>query len=114
MNQYVEIPVWVLAVVIALFIASTVYMVVKYLKNSTLDQLRGDVYQLILRAEHMFTESGKGKQKMEYVVQRARSMLPGWMQVFITEDTLRKTIQMWFDAVKDLLDDGKMNSSSKK
>ena len=112
MNQYIDIPVWVLVVIIALFIASTVYMVVKYLKNTTLDQLRGDVYQLILRAEHMF-ESGKGKQKMEYVVQRARSMLPGWMQIFITEDTLRKTIQMWFDAVKDLLDDGKINKSGK-
>lgn len=82
-----------------------------YLKNKTLDDIRKDVYQLILKAEHMYYESGTGKQKLKWVVSRARSYLPGWLQVIITENALTALVQKWFDAVKDLLDDGKYNGS---
>lgn len=82
-----------------------------YFKNKTLDDIREDVYKLILRAEHMYMESGTGKQKMKWVVSCARSHLPGWLKVIITEDMLTTLVQKWFDAVKDLLDDGKYNGS---
>lgn len=48
---------------------------------------------------------------MSYVIQQARLLLPNWAQFFITEALLEKMVQMWFDAVKDLLDAGKINRS---
>ena len=83
----------------------------RYIRDCTLDDIRAGVYQLFLEAEHTYLRTGAGMQKMEYVIQRARSMLPGWAQVFITEEVLRNVIQLWFDGIKDLLDDGKINKS---
>ena len=82
-----------------------------YIRDKTLADIRADVYQEFLKAEHKYLHTGAGMQKMEYVIQRARSMLPGWAQFFITEELLRKVVQLWFEAVKDLLDDGKVNKS---
>lgn len=84
-----------------------------YMRDKTLSEIRGDVYQLFLQAENAFTESGSGKQKMKWVISKARGLLPEWLQFFITEEFLYKVIQAWFDAVKDLLDDGKVNGSVK-
>lgn len=83
-----------------------------YLRDKSLDEIRADVYQLFLRAEHMFLKSGSGKQKMKWVVSRARSMLPGWAQLLISDEFLEKVVEGWFRAVKDLLDDGKINKST--
>ncbi len=82
-----------------------------YLRDKTLNDIRADVYQLFLRAEHnpKFTESGK--QKMKWVLSQARSLLPKWAQVLITDTFLEKIVEGWFKAIKDLLDDGKMNKS---
>jgi hypothetical protein len=82
-----------------------------YLRNKTFEEIRCDVYQLFLQAEHKYKESGAGKQKMEWVVYQARMLLAEWLQMFITEDFLFDVFQKWFDAVKDLLDDGKINNS---
>jgi hypothetical protein len=65
-----------------------------------------------LHAERYYG-AGEGAKKMETVVAFARSMLPNWAAMFITDAVLRKIIQCWFDAVKDLLDDGKYNGSTK-
>lgn len=83
-------------------------LVYNYFKMRTLDQIRADVYQAILKAEHIY-KHGENAQKLEYVVQLARSMLPGWLSFFITTENLTKLINLWFAGVKDLLDDGKMN-----
>lgn len=84
-----------------------------YMKHKTLNEIRADVYQLFLKAEHTYKESGQGKQKLKWVVSRARSLLPDWLQMFITDAALEKIIDLWFKAVKDLLDDGKYNKSVK-
>lgn len=105
------IPMWLIIAVLVVVAVTLVAMTVVYLKNRTLDDIRNDVYQLILRAEHMYEESGMGKQKMKWVVSQARKLLPEWMQMFISTETLEKIIQAWFDGIKDLLDDGKMNGS---
>ena len=65
----------------------------------------------ILKAEHVYNESGQGKQKLKWVVSQARELLPKWMQVFVTEEMMMKVIDEWFKGVKDLLDDGKVNGS---
>lgn len=105
------VPAWVIIMVIVILVVTVIAMTAVYLKDKSLDQIRADVYQLILKAEHKYEESAQGKQKMKWVVSQARRLLPGWMQAIISEETLMSIIQAWFDGVKDLLDDGKMNNS---
>ena len=104
-----QIPAPVLFAALAILLIVTIIIVFQYMKAKGLDGIRMDVYQLILRAEHMYKESGQGQQKLKWVVQQARGLLPKWLQVFITEDALIKIIEKWFRGVKDLLDDGKIN-----
>lgn len=109
----VALPTIVIVILVIAFIALSFAIAYSYLKDKTLDSIRSDVYQLFLKAEHMYKESGAGKQKMKWVISRARSLLPPWMQALITEDTLEKILEKWFQEVKDLLDDGKVNGSQK-
>lgn len=108
-----QIPLPVLILVIAVLLIVTIVIAVQYLKQKGLDGIRADVYQLILKAEHMYNESGTGKQKFEWVIQQARGLLPKWLQVFVTEKAMKEVVQKWFVGVKDLLDDGKVNNSQK-
>lgn len=82
-----------------------------YIRDKTIDEIRVNVYHLFLKAEHTYKESGAGKQKMRYVVSQARKLLPSWLQYFITDEFLESIVEQWFRAIKDLLDDGKMNGS---
>lgn len=108
-----RVPMWAIIIVVVLVAITVFMMVVTYLKHRNLEQIRTDVYQLILKAEHMYQESGQGKQKMKWVVSQARKLLPEWVQALVSEDALMSVIQVWFDGVKDLLDDGKMNGTGK-
>ena len=109
-----QIPVPILIVVVAILLIVSIVLVVQYLKQRGLDGIREDVYQLILKAEHMYNESGAGKQKFEWVIQQARGLLPKWLQMLVPESALEKLVQKWFEGVKDLLDDGKVNNSQNK
>ena len=108
-----QIPLPILIIVLAILVIVTIVVVVQYIKQKGLDGIREDVYQLILKAEHMYIESGTGKQKFEWVIQQARGLLPKWLQVLVPESALRNLVQKWFDGIKDLLDDGKVNNSQK-
>lgn len=90
-----------------------VVSVVSYCKEKTLQDIRLDVYTLFLQAEKKYYESGQGEQKMKWVVSKARSLLPPWLQLVMTEDVFIKLIQIWFNGIKDLLDDGKINNNIK-
>lgn len=105
------VPFWVLVIIGLLIVFSIIVMAFSYLKNRTLDQIRENVYQLILKAEHKFMESSAGKQKMKWVIQEARKLLPGWLQLILSDAALERVVQAWFDGIKDLLDDGKVNGS---
>ena len=104
-----------IAVIIALA-AMCVILVCLYLKDKTKDEIRVDVYKLILKAEKEFLY-GQNKQKFEYVVQLARSFLPAPLQAIISAPVLQslfeKLIQEIFYEIKDVMDDGKINGSSK-
>ncbi|MDO4324058.1 MAG: hypothetical protein Q4C61_16215 [Lachnospiraceae bacterium] len=104
-------PFWALVIIGMLIVFSVIILVFSYLKNRSLEQIRENVYQLILKAEHVFTESSAGKQKMKWVIQEARKLLPGWLQLVLSDAALEKVIQVWFNGIKDLLDDGKVNGS---
>lgn len=108
-----QIPLPILIVVIAILLIVTIVVVIQYIKQKGLNGIREDVYQLILRAEHMYNESGAGKQKFDWVIQQARGLLPKWLQMLVPENALKNLVQKWFDGVKDLLDDGKVNNSQK-
>ena len=103
-----------LFIVITIFLAVLlVVSVVSYCKEKTLQDIRLDVYTLFLQAEKKYYESGQGEQNMKWVVSKARSLLPPWLQLVMTEDVFIKLIQIWFNGIKDLLDDGKINNNIK-
>lgn len=102
-----------MALVIITIIFAVLFLIgaVEYFKSKTLDDIRADVYKLFLRAEHNFEESHSGKQKMKWVIGRARGLLPVWVQMIVTEEMFEGIVQFWFDGIKDLLDDGKVNNT---
>lgn len=105
-----EIIVAITCVVVA--ICMTLFTVVSYLKDATLEDIRVDAYKLFLKAENGFKGTGKGKQKMEWVVKAINGVIPNWLKVFVSDDMLKELLQTWFDNIKDLLDDGKINKST--
>lgn len=82
-----------------------------YLRDKSLNDIRAEVYQLFLKAEHNPAVMESGKEKMKWVLSSVRSLLPGWLQLFITDACLENVVESWFRAIKDLLDDGKLNKS---
>lgn len=106
-----ELVVAVICVIVAMVtIGITVYL---YIRDNTLEGIREDAYQLFLKAEHTFVARESGRNKMKWVISQIRNLMPTWAKLFITESTLEYIVQLWFDSVKDLLDDGKYNKSSK-
>lgn len=102
-----------LVIITIFFAVLCLIWAVEYFKEKSLDEILQDVYKLFLKAEHEFEESHTGKQKMKWVVNRARGLLPVWAQMIITEEMFEKLVQFWFDGIKDLLDDGKTNNAGK-
>jgi len=109
LKQYQLIFIVILAIV---FITGFVFLAIEYIRDRGLEGIRADVYQLFLKAENMLKESGQGERRMKWVIQKARGLLPPALQFLITDEFLIKIIQLWFDGIKDLLDDGKLNQST--
>lgn len=105
-----EIIVAITCVVVA--ICMTLFTVVSYLKDATLEDIRVDAYKLFLKAENGFKGTGKGKQKMEWVAKAINGVIPNWLKIFVSDDMLKELLQTWFDNIKDLLDDGRINKST--
>lgn len=105
-----EIIVALTCIVVA--ICMTLFTVVSYLKDATLEDIRVDAYKLFLKAENGFKGTGKGKQKMEWVVKAINGVIPNWLKMFVSDDMLKELLQTWFDNIKDLLDDGRINKST--
>lgn len=103
------IAIIVVAVLAIAVLGAGIYL---YIRDKTLNEIRADVYQLFLKAEHNPEFMESGKQKMKWVLVKARLLLPNWAQMFITDAFLEKVVEGWFRAVKDLLDDGKLNKST--
>lgn len=113
MYQYfVSNPV-IAVIFIVIVLAVIVFFAVKKLQSIGLEKIRAVVYSAFVRAEHEF-QYGDNTQKFEYVVGLARSHLPAPFNIFVTESLLRNVVQMWFDLVKDLLDDGRVNGTQSK
>ena len=89
-----------------------VYLFVKEMQRLGLEKIRKIVYQGFVAAENRF-KHGDNERKFEYVVALAKKNIPAPFHAFISVKLLKMIIQAWFDLVKDLLDDGRINQSSK-
>ena len=87
LNFLSQVPIPVLILVIAVLVVVTAVVVYQYAKAKGLDGIRKEVYELFLHAEHIYKESGQGEQKLKWVVQQARSLLPRWLQVIVSESS---------------------------
>ena len=96
----------IILLVIAFFIA--IFVLVKVMQTMGLEKVRSVVYKEILNAEKKYAH-GENTRKFEHVVYLARSAIPSPLDIFITETTVRKFVQLCFNLVKDYLDDGKLN-----
>ena len=83
-----------------------VFILVKIAQKIGLEKIRAIVYKAFVVAENNFNS---GDEKFNYVLNVARTHIPAPFNIFITEKTLKVTIQLWFDLCKDLLDDGRIH-----
>ena len=81
-----QIPVPILLIVILVLLVVTIVIAVQYARQKGLDGIRNDVYELILKAEHLYNESGAGKQKFEWVIQQARGAAGLPLRVYTETD----------------------------
>lgn len=100
---------WV-SLLIALVVGTyTAYLVV----SNQWDRIRKYAEKLMLFAEDNITGSKKGKQRMAYVLDQVYQLLPGWLKVFVSRERMQEILQSWYNDIKDYLDNGKVDGSSK-
>lgn len=87
-----------------------VVLLVVYLRNKSISDIRKDLYEVFLKLEHSITGTKVGQERLDEAVTAAYEMLPKWVRLFVSKDRLRKTVDKWFKEIKDLLDDGKLNN----
>lgn len=87
-----------------------VVLLVVYLRNKSISDIRKDLYEVFLKLEHSITGTKAGQERLDEAVTAAYEMLPKWARLFVSKDRLRKTVDKWFKEIKDLLDDGKLNN----
>ena len=93
-------------------VVGALFLFVKLMQTIGMEKVREYVYKLFVEAENEF-KHGDNEEKFNYVILYAKSAIPTPFNLFITEKTVRKVVQLWFDLCKDLLDDGKLNKSEK-
>lgn len=112
LNVLKGIPRPVIYVLVMFLLVVTVIMAVQYLKYKKLDGLRLEAYKLFLKAEHLY-HSEAGQAKMTWVCKQIRAIMPGWLAILVSEEVMKKIVQRWFNGIKDLLDDGRVNGTGK-
>lgn len=96
--------------IIAAITAVIIILGVKIMQTIGMEKVRGFVYRKFVEAENRF-EQGQNSDKFEYVVNLTKQAIPAPFNFFITENFMRNVIQLWFDLVKDLLDNGRVDLS---
>jgi hypothetical protein len=97
---------FVIAVLLVLF-AFDIYLAV----TKQWIKLREQAYALMLQAERIFS-TGEGRKKFEAVFTTLYyDLIPAWLRLFISPDTIKEKLQEWYDLAKDYLDNGKIDNS---
>ena len=97
----------ILIVLISVFI---IVVSVRVVQELGLESVRRVAYRGFEVAEQEFNK-GENKEKFNFVVSIVRDSMPTPFKPFITDKLLRRTIQLWFDLMKDFLDDGKIGGN---
>ncbi len=99
---------WFILLIAAVFMAFDIYLAV----TKQWGKLREQAYALMLQAERIFS-SDEGKKKFDAVFdQLYYNLIPAWMRLFISPDTVKEKLQEWYDLAKDYLDNGKIDNST--
>ena len=77
-------------------------------RKKGLEGIRLDVYKLFVEAEKTFRASKQGQQKFWLCNTYGQRTFAKPIQLFVSESMLKEAVQLWFDGIKDLLDDGKL------
>lgn len=83
------------------------------LVNRKWTRLRELSYKLIRQAETVVVGTKMGQERFDTVLTQLYNMVPVWLRFVIPKTLLEEKLQEWFDLIKDSLDDGKINNSSK-
>ena len=86
----------VLVVAIIIMLACLYYQIKK-------NGLKGTAIELIVYAEQVIG-SGKGEEKMNYVIDKFIAYLPMPFRLLLTREMVRNFIQEVFDEIKDVLE----------
>lgn len=78
-------------------------VVLRFIYSVKKKGLRASAIQFIVEAEKMFG-SKKGQEKMEYVVNAIKSVIPMPFSLLVTTDAVKAFCQSVFDEVKEALD----------
>lgn len=97
---------WVSILIVTVTVGYTLFLVV----NRKWEQLRAFGYKLILQAEKAITGMKKGQERFEYVFYKLYNLIPGWLQFFVTEESLREKLQEWFVDLKIFLNSGEIDT----
>ena len=108
-NYFIENPALAISFILAISVA-LIFIFVKIMQKVGLDKVRSIAYKGFLIAEDEF-KHGENTEKFNFVVNLVKTAIPKPFNMFITENLLRKVIQLWFDLCKDILDDGKLNGT---
>lgn len=79
------------------------------------NETKSKLYALMLQAKSLAKDAvlKSGDEQLEWVVKKSYQCLPLSLRVFLSEDLMRKIIKWLYKQGKDLIDDGKLNSSIK-
>ena len=77
-----------------------VVLLVVYLRNKSISDIRKDLYEVFLKLEHSITGTKAGQERLDEAVTAAYEMLPKWVRLFVSKDRLRKTVDKWFKEIK--------------
>lgn len=90
---------------IIIFVVGFIGFVAIVIKTKKLYLLREAAIRAILEAERMIGD-GQGDKKFALATQKVKDFLPWYLDFWITEDTIKNTINAMFDILKSQLSKG--------
>lgn len=100
---------WFIILIGLIFVVYIVYLLI----NKRWAKLREIAYKLIRQAESVIVGTKRGQERFNLVLDQLYNMIPAWLRFFMPKSLLEQKLQEWFDLIKDSLDDGKINNSTK-
>jgi hypothetical protein len=99
---------WFVLLLAIAFLAFEIYLIIT--KQWT--RIREQAYALMLQAERIFADN-EGKKKFEAVFERLYfDLIPPWLRLFVSQESIREKLQEWYTLAKDYLDNGKLDGSN--